>query len=104
MDTALTSAYKGAVSLVDHKGKEPARSLDLGTGVRFPSLLASMLEAGGSSLSIRTRHAVTWLGYIQFDPRPHSIACFVSHPFPFSALSRNCAPRRYIPSDSGIAS
>ncbi len=33
MDTALTSAYKGVVSLVDHKGKEPARCLDLGTGV-----------------------------------------------------------------------
>ncbi|KAI0807654.1 hypothetical protein C8Q74DRAFT_1363141 [Fomes fomentarius] len=33
MDTALTSAYKGAVSLVDHKGKEPARCLDIGTGL-----------------------------------------------------------------------
>ncbi len=33
MDTALTSAYKGTVSLVDHKGKEPARCLDIGTGV-----------------------------------------------------------------------
>ncbi|KAI0748386.1 hypothetical protein C8Q80DRAFT_1344601 [Daedaleopsis nitida] len=32
MDTALTSAYKGVVSLVDHKGKEPARCLDIGTG------------------------------------------------------------------------
>ena len=37
MDTALTSAYKGVVSLVDHKGKEPARCLDLGTGVRRSS-------------------------------------------------------------------
>ncbi|KAI0707807.1 hypothetical protein C8Q76DRAFT_628262 [Earliella scabrosa] len=33
MDTALTSAYKGVVSLVDHKGKEPARCLDIGTGL-----------------------------------------------------------------------
>lgn len=38
MDNALTSQYKGVVSLVDHKGKEPARCLDIGTGVRsFPS-------------------------------------------------------------------
>lgn len=33
MDTALTSSYQGAVSLVDHKGEEPARCLDIGTGV-----------------------------------------------------------------------
>ncbi|KAI0780464.1 hypothetical protein BD413DRAFT_463145 [Trametes elegans] len=33
MDTALVSGYQGAVSLVDHKGKEPARCLDLGTGL-----------------------------------------------------------------------
>ncbi|EJF66251.1 hypothetical protein DICSQDRAFT_165948 [Dichomitus squalens LYAD-421 SS1] len=33
MDTALTSAFKGVVSLVDHKGKEPARCLDIGTGL-----------------------------------------------------------------------
>lgn len=33
MDTALTSGYQGAVSLVDHKGEEPARCLDIGTGV-----------------------------------------------------------------------
>ncbi|KAI1784003.1 hypothetical protein LXA43DRAFT_289577 [Ganoderma leucocontextum] len=33
MDNALTSQFKGVVSLVDHKGKEPARCLDIGTGL-----------------------------------------------------------------------
>ncbi|KAI0371662.1 hypothetical protein BV20DRAFT_992578 [Pilatotrama ljubarskyi] len=33
MDTALVSGYQGVVSLVDHKGKEPARCLDIGTGL-----------------------------------------------------------------------
>ncbi|KAI0636518.1 hypothetical protein C8Q77DRAFT_1154455 [Trametes polyzona] len=33
MDTALTSGYQGVVSLVDHKGKEPERCLDIGTGL-----------------------------------------------------------------------
>ncbi|KAI0823568.1 hypothetical protein BC628DRAFT_1383861 [Trametes gibbosa] len=33
MDTSVVSGYKGVVSLVDHKGKEPARCLDIGTGL-----------------------------------------------------------------------
>ncbi len=46
MDTALTSAYKGVVSLVDHKGKEPARCLDIGTGVStFIQLSPSGMQA-----------------------------------------------------------
>ena len=44
MDTALTSAYKGAVSLVNHKGKEPARCLDIGTGV------SSVIQLSPSSM------------------------------------------------------
>lgn len=45
MDSALTSQYKGVVSLVDHKGKEPARCLDIGTGVRTcPPLVCSIIR------------------------------------------------------------
>ena len=76
MDTALTSAYKGVVSLVDHKGKEPARCLDIGTGVRTYNRILFHSDTPGWLFFLclceysRCRHAHSW------PARPHEYLMF----------------------------